>query len=905
MEGLSRDEKFLLQDVMFNEKKKGEDIDNIRTQLKELYKKLQVQKQVNKQQNSTKKDAFKITPKQKEILNKIVSRGIGEGVQRIHKRLLKIYENEKKRNFKGECIFSEFDPELRPATLQPDGKSRIVHGQCLGLNGSRSKPSTYRCAVPSRRAIALFLMGLPRYQQDRQPRHKATGGVRTAPKDSLRPVLPTKPLGMVFVDSMKMPASLNYNVDKEGNITQTQYRWAFVCVDALTKVAWIYPVEQLPNREAMQGTGQGRLKDTHSPQATQTMDSFQKFVHRINRTREQYWATQMDDWEAKVESKYLQNLEQSEVKDSLVGGAQPLEKPKELKPVLITHDNGAEFGGTKQEGGWQPNIRELRERYQGKYYKETITPVGRSQYNSIAERFIRTIRRYFHTRYQQHQQNKNKNKDLIKRNIDRRRVNKENLDYDWVADIDNVMIMYNSAYHSTIKTRPIDALLERGVTHAEIARRIRAGAKHRYRDAVTDKNLPGFSPSSPLKVGDLVRIKAFKGGGVAKLSFTRTNGKGSADNWSELVYKIIKVRKSNDPDFASALSYRVRLLNYDDKKKEKSFRGHMSFDRTQLLKIPEYDSDGKRYEYLPADQATMPPDVRKRLDEIQAKKEQQKKEAKEAERQEKLEKAATKSTLNYNVDDILSIDPSFFEGDRWYKEDTLSEYELDQVKRLKKYASYKKKPIAGKIKAGYFNQINKSRDGYYTIHFTPEENMRHKEFDVILTNLPAANKRINKEVRKGIDVSKLVKLSSKNDSRPQFLSTPEAKDLMVGLNVAETRKMEKTLEWLQANPGVENTIIKYQQDNPKTGASRQRYEKYKHAKTIGEFVKLGGWKDDFDWDQTKKFLTVYWLIDKIMETRDGRRGREAKVKWIGYKPTWIKESEVRNIVDIQANRYSS
>ena len=54
---------------------------------------------------------------------------------------------------------------------------------------------------------------------------------------------------------MKMPASLNYNVDKGGNITQTQYRWAFVCVDALTKVAWIYPIEQLPNREAMQGTG--------------------------------------------------------------------------------------------------------------------------------------------------------------------------------------------------------------------------------------------------------------------------------------------------------------------------------------------------------------------------------------------------------------------------------------------------------------------------------------------------------------------------------------------------------------------------------------------------------------------------------------------------------------------------
>ena len=100
----------------------------------------------------------------------------------------------------------------------------------------------------------------------------------------------------------------------------------------------------------MQGTGQERTKGAHSPQATQTMDGFQKFVHRINRTREQYWATQMDKWEAEVESKYLQNLEQSEVKDSLVGGAQPLEKPKELKPVLITHDNGAEFGGTKQEG---------------------------------------------------------------------------------------------------------------------------------------------------------------------------------------------------------------------------------------------------------------------------------------------------------------------------------------------------------------------------------------------------------------------------------------------------------------------------------------------------------------------------------------------------------------------------
>jgi len=52
------------------------------------------------------------------------------------------------------------------------------------------------------------------------------------------------------------------------------------------------------------------------------------------------------------------------------------------------------------------------------------------------------------------------------------------------------------------------------------------------------------------------------------------------------------------------------------------------------------------------------------------------------------------------------------------------------------------------------------------------------------------------------------------------------------------------------------TKISMLQDNPKRGMSKDRYEKYKHAKTIEEFYALGGSTGDIRNDRAKGFLVV-------------------------------------------------
>tara|TARA_B100002051_G_C16360538_1_gene450838 strand:- start:169 stop:642 length:474 start_codon:yes stop_codon:yes gene_type:complete len=137
------------------------------------------------------------------------------------------------------------------------------------------------------------------------------------------------------------------------------------------------------------------------------------------------------------------------------------------------------------------------------FYNETITPESRSHYNGVAERAIKTIRKYFYSIYNAYREQVPDASAL-----DRRR-NKQNPPqpknwhvfqpdpgmYDWTLDIPEVLKRYNSSYHSVIRTTPIDALLERGISWKEIENRIwnyHYDPQHgRYRDVFHNLHLPG------------------------------------------------------------------------------------------------------------------------------------------------------------------------------------------------------------------------------------------------------------------------------------------------------------------------------------------------------------------------------------------------------------------------------
>ena len=51
-----------------------------------------------------------------------------------------------------------------------------------------------------------------------------------------------------------------------------------------------------------------------------------------------------------------------------------------------------------------------------------------------------------------------------------------------------------------------------------------------------------------------------------------------------------------------------------------------------------------------------------------------------------------------------------------------------------------------------------------------------------------------------------------------------------------------------------NLPLVMQQRNPKKGASRLRYEKYKHGRTIRDLVKLGAKMDDVKWDYSRGYI---------------------------------------------------
>ena len=185
------------------------------------------------------------------------------------------------------------------------------------------------------------------------------------------------------------------------------------------------------------------------PASDQTYRYFLEFIRRINKTRKHHDPKRQD-----------------------------------VFPRLVVSDRGSEFMGP-----WVEGLNELKNKYKKTktngedtypYFNYTKTPLGRSQYNSLAESAVGICRRAFYRINRSYQE------QLEKRTGTRKRwvpgdwhTDTQSVDlYDWTRDCDEVMRRLNSRYHSTIKTTPINALLEMGITRKQVKQNSKKVCKH-------------------------------------------------------------------------------------------------------------------------------------------------------------------------------------------------------------------------------------------------------------------------------------------------------------------------------------------------------------------------------------------------------------------------------------------
>jgi len=504
--------------------------------------------------------SFAATALQTLIIKRFVEKGFGEGVTRLHKRLRDSFketihpglELEKshddpgnfRRHADGKQLLREtedFDDELQfelngikyqiprqatydividSTTQQPipfrRNEPRFFPGQSFRLKHSGWKP---RLLCPTLLQVQHHFALDPNVQIDRQPRNAVAGGIRAPPKNSIMPHLPPSILHTIYIDTMRMPAAQHdasvFSSSLEAGVAQTRrstlsapsrlvtYRWLFVAVDGFTKFCFVAPIAQ--RGSGPQAVEPKRPEDR--PQSDQTFEAFQSFLARAN-------------------------------------GARHTRSLPEVHPTIITHDAGSEF-----KGDFAAGLQALRAQHDGKY-REKVTPGGRSQFNSPAKRQVKTIRRYLFAKRNAFEHAVVNRGAGAGDNADKqqRRLKEQGYAYDWILDLPEIMRRYNTAYHSTIKCKPLEALLEI-LSPAIVSERIHKAAKKRFEGVRHEIRLPGFSPSSPPEVGDFVRLKTYKTGEM-NASFPRLDGiktgtKTASHNWSSDIFVVVEVKTVN------------------------------------------------------------------------------------------------------------------------------------------------------------------------------------------------------------------------------------------------------------------------------------------------------------------------------------------------------------------------
>jgi len=563
------------------------------------------------------------------IIRQFVERGYGEGIKRLHRRLRDTFGDlihpglevgktpndptSFRRNLDGKPLLREtvtYDNELRfqvnglayqiprrptyevvvdPQTQQPISfqrrEPRFFPNQQFKLRHNGWKA---RLLCPTVAQIQHFFQLDPNIQLDRQTRHQVAGGVRAPLKNSIMPHLPPSILHTVYIDTLRMPVTEHAECSEgvppergeattllrnslEGGVVATRmtatttggttYRWLFLAVDGFSKFCYVAPINQRGVQRGGTTTWQSHseasdddpTKPENRPQSEQTFNEFMEFLGKANKLRQDHGLA-------------------------------------DIRPSVVVHDNGSEF-----KGAFAGGMRALREQHEG-LYKEKTTPNGRSQYNSPAERQVKTIRRYFFAI-----------RNAFERSVaaaegsaddggrlattaaaaQQKRLKERGSAYDWVLDVPEVLRRYNTAHHTTIKCKPLEALLEI-VLPATVKDRIHGAAKKRFEGVRHEVHLPGFSPSSPPEIGDFVRLKTYKTGELnanfPRLDGLKANTKTASHNWSSDIYRVVAVRTVNY-GLADAKEKQERLQNHVDESED---GGSHLLDKAQrtLLKNP-------------------------------------------------------------------------------------------------------------------------------------------------------------------------------------------------------------------------------------------------------------------------------------------------------------------------------
>ena len=494
------------------------------------------------------------------VFDMIRNQGYSEGVHALYQRLKRVFGGmiHPAMNDEGEIAYKPdgevYELETRDETSYEYNGDKYEY-ETREMTKKGVKKRERRLLLPNRKSIEIFLRKDPSHQIDRPVRHAVAGGIKSPPKYAIKPVIPNaRVFDIVFCDSMRMPKTISLDDGAE-------YSWCFVMVDALTKMIFVKPL-QLQTKLSTTTKKRQKITEDESeeqfipknrPASDQTYKFFLEFIKRINKTRKHHDPTRRD-----------------------------------VFPRLVVSDRGSEFMGP-----WTKGLNELKNKYKKTktngedtfpYFNYTKTPLGRSQYNSLAESAVGICRRAFYRINRSYQEQLEKRTGKKKRWVPEDwHVDTQSVDlYDWTQDCDEVMRRLNSRYHSTTKTTPISALLEIGISHKQVKQNIVEVAEKRYKDVKHNLNLPGFSPSSPVTVGDYVRVKIAKIGDMGvtfhqKGSTTKKATKSASNNWSINIYKVVDMKVLNK----GQRTYRVENIDPNSSKRVQGF-----LTRVQVLKVP-------------------------------------------------------------------------------------------------------------------------------------------------------------------------------------------------------------------------------------------------------------------------------------------------------------------------------
>ena len=149
------------------------------------------------------------------VFDMIRNQGYSEGVHAVYQRLKRVFGEmiHPAMNDKGEIAYKPngkiYELETRDAdSYKYNGDKYEYETREITKNGVKKEER--RLLLPNRKSIEIFLRKDPSHQIDRPVRHAVAGGIKTAPKYAIKPVIPNaRVFDLVFCDSMRMPKTIS------------------------------------------------------------------------------------------------------------------------------------------------------------------------------------------------------------------------------------------------------------------------------------------------------------------------------------------------------------------------------------------------------------------------------------------------------------------------------------------------------------------------------------------------------------------------------------------------------------------------------------------------------------------------------------------------------------------------